>query len=48
MKAGVIHKPEYGYDIGNFVNTQVCILEKGPADLGWKGEGEDGKGTSSN
>ncbi|KAL5525671.1 hypothetical protein ACEPAG_7007 [Sanghuangporus baumii] len=27
VKAGVIHKPEYGYDIRDFVNTEVCILE---------------------
>lgn len=28
MKAGVIHKPAYGYDIGDFVNTEVCKLER--------------------
>ncbi|KAH8117882.1 periplasmic binding protein-like II [Phellopilus nigrolimitatus] len=26
VKAGVIHKPAYGYVIGDFVNTEVCSL----------------------
>ena len=28
VKAGVIHKPEYGYVISDFVNMDVCTLEK--------------------
>ncbi|EJD06839.1 periplasmic binding protein-like II [Fomitiporia mediterranea MF3/22] len=27
VKAGVMHKPDYGYDIDDFVNTQVCKLK---------------------
>lgn len=26
VKAGVIHKPEYGYIIGDFVNMDICAL----------------------
>lgn len=34
MKAGVIHKPEYGYIIDDFVNKNICRLD---------GKGEEGQ-----